>query len=469
MNGASIVGREYLRVSKDASSGRERSNTEQHDDNVDVCAAEGITLAADPYRDTARASRSSTAVRAGFDQLVADLTDDRFDADALVLWESSRGSRRVGEWCSLLDLLEDRGVRVFVTTHCRLYDPANPRDRRTLLEDAVDSEYESAKSSLRIRRNARATAMNGGRHGGRRAFGYHAVGGERHEVEAAIVRELVDRVLGGESVRSLAADLNRRGITTTAGNAWHPGPLRKMLAGSRIVGVRTHHGEVVARDAWPAIITEDQHRRVVATLAARTPVGRRGRTSWLLTGYLRCGKCGASLVGNTDAAGGTRRYVCRSGAGFNGCGSLGIKAEPLEALIADVAVERLADVDARRAAIGGPDDGGELAELDAIAARRVDLADDAARGTISRETRTADAAALDRYQAEVEARLAAKVRDLASLDLVAGYAGRRWADLDVEEQRKLVGALVEAVVVAPASVRGSNRFEPGRASIAWRI
>jgi len=40
------------------------------------------------------------------------------------------------------------------TTHGRTYDPANPRDRRMLQEDAVDSEYETAKLSMRAKRAA---------------------------------------------------------------------------------------------------------------------------------------------------------------------------------------------------------------------------------------------------------------------------------------------------------------------------
>ena len=86
------------------------------------------------------ASRYSRKTRGDFARLLADLDHDRFRADLLVLWESSRGSRRVGEWATLVDLLEDRGVHVYVTTHARFYDPANARDRRSLMEDAVDAE-----------------------------------------------------------------------------------------------------------------------------------------------------------------------------------------------------------------------------------------------------------------------------------------------------------------------------------------
>ncbi len=118
-----------------------KSPAQQHEDNERACAAHRITLG-QPYREgrAVSASRYSTDVRDDFDRLMTDLRSGEFGADVLVLWESSRGSRRVLEWVTMLDLLEWQGILVFVTTHGRLYDPANPRDRRGLIDDANDSE-----------------------------------------------------------------------------------------------------------------------------------------------------------------------------------------------------------------------------------------------------------------------------------------------------------------------------------------
>ncbi|MCA1601191.1 MAG: recombinase family protein, partial [Acidobacteria bacterium] len=144
-----IHARDYLRVSLDRS-GRARSLEEQHADHERTAAEHGWCLGEDSYRDASiSASRYSRKVRDDFDRLIADLEADRFGAQMLMLWESSRGSRRVGEWVNLLELCERHGVRIHVYTHNRTYDPANGRDRRSLLEDAVDGEYESSKMSSR--------------------------------------------------------------------------------------------------------------------------------------------------------------------------------------------------------------------------------------------------------------------------------------------------------------------------------
>src|SRR6266536_5466270 len=158
MTTTTLTGREYLRIAQDRS-GRARSTAEQHDDNVRAGEQHGFRLNGEAYADVSvSASRYTTKVRGDFARLARDLAAGTFGAEILVLWESSRGSRRVGEWASLVDVLEDARVKVHVTTHCRTYDPANARDRRSLMEDAVDSEYDSGKASARIRRAAAATA-----------------------------------------------------------------------------------------------------------------------------------------------------------------------------------------------------------------------------------------------------------------------------------------------------------------------
>ena len=55
---------------------------------------------------------------------IADFEKDQFNAQILMIWESSRGSRRVGEWVKLIELCEQRAVSIHVVTHHRTYDPA---------------------------------------------------------------------------------------------------------------------------------------------------------------------------------------------------------------------------------------------------------------------------------------------------------------------------------------------------------
>lgn len=95
-----ITGREYLRVSRK----KGQSCDEQHADNLRSAETHRITISAQPYVDDGfSASKCGRKKRGDFAKLVKDLDSGTFTDDALIIWESSRGSRRVGEWCTLLE------------------------------------------------------------------------------------------------------------------------------------------------------------------------------------------------------------------------------------------------------------------------------------------------------------------------------------------------------------------------------
>ncbi len=77
---------------------------------------------------------------------------------------------------TLLDLCEEKGVRFYMQTRERILDPRNGNDRRTLLLDAVDSEYESYKTHKRVTRGVK-TNLN--HPGGARGHGVCPFGYER--------------------------------------------------------------------------------------------------------------------------------------------------------------------------------------------------------------------------------------------------------------------------------------------------
>lgn len=309
--GEAIVAREYLRVSKDRH-GRGKSPDQQHAENGRAVADRGWALHPSPYRDDDRsASRYARRDREGFRQLVDDLEDGSFAADLLVIWESSRGSRRTGEWVNLIELCEERGVRIFVTTHGRDYDPANARDRRSMLEDAVDSEYESAKTSERLRRSVRAAAEEGRAHG-KNLYGYRRIYDDRtrellrieeHPDQAPVVKEAARRVMAGETYYAIAMDFNARGIPPrrpafTAGRGhlgWTPPAVKQMLTMPAYAGKRQHRGDIVADAQWPALIESEVWAQKLMPILNNE--ARKRTNDWparhLLAGIAVCDVCGA--------------------------------------------------------------------------------------------------------------------------------------------------------------------------------
>lgn len=305
------MARPYERVSHldrdDRENDTTRSTDAQHVDNARVADEQGWLLGTRLVDDDRSASRYARRAREGYDHLIAELEADTFGAQVLILWESSRGSRTVLEWVLLLDLLERRGVLVHVTTHCRTYDPRNGRDRRTLLEDAVDSEYEVSKNAGRIKRGHAMNAKAGKPHN--KPFGYARdyliVNGKSifkrqypDPDEAPVVRELFDRLQAGHSLHSIRLDFAERGIRTRNGNPFANSVLRGIARNPAYAALREHDGTLIEgdREIWEPIISRAQFEAVREIFAARTQTHTRpGRGVHLLTGIAVCDECDSPL------------------------------------------------------------------------------------------------------------------------------------------------------------------------------
>ncbi len=182
-------------------------------------------------------------------------------------------------------------------------------------------------------------ANEGRPHGGsNRPFGYEADKVTVRESEAAIIRIIVARFLAGESLRSMAMWLESAGVQTVRGRPWKTPTLATMLTSGRIAGLREHHGVVVAKAVWDPIISESERDLVLAMFMRRKSSRVGVRHHYLLTGLLRCGKCGNSLYSSARTSG--RRYVCMSGPDHRGCGKLAVVATPIEHDLVEAALDR---------------------------------------------------------------------------------------------------------------------------------
>ncbi|GAB3673931.1 recombinase family protein [Saccharopolyspora sp. NPDC049426] len=455
--------REYLRVSQDRS-GRGKSNQEQHSDNVAAADRNGWTLG-EAYEDRSiSASRYTKKAREGYDQLIADLESGTFSADALIIWESSRGSRRVGEWVLLCDLLEERGKFVHVTTHGRTYNPRNPRDRRSLLEDAVDSEYESGKQSSRIARDA-AAAATAGRPPTRGAFGHPRrhwidtpLGRERITVpedeierERAAVLATYDGLFAGKTLVSLARELDNQGFRTTRGGKFTRTEVRAMLLNPRNAGIRFYKGERLnVETAWEPIVSEETWQAAVHFLSDPKRRQNHGTARrWMGGGLYRCGVCNESdmRVNYRDDG---RVYRCRA------TGHNSRHADKVDAFVLTTVAERLRrdDVAELLAETGQKSRAAELrTEAHGLRKRLDSLGVEYATGALTAgQVRTATDH-LESRMAEVNSELASLGRtDQLTYLFDADDAGQRFLDQTLDVQRATVAAL--CTVTLQANRRG---------------
>lgn len=298
--------REYLRVSKDKS-GRMRSVAETHEENAEHAEREGWILG-EPYAEEKAigASKHSIGVRAGFESLVADLEAGRFGAEILIMWASSRGSRRLSEWARFLELLQDNKVKLYITSHSRLYDLSHWRDMRTMQEDGSDNEAEIAKMRVAVIRGLTANATNGEPHSvvnvglqvirdprtGKRT------GWEIDETKAPLIEELFRRVHAGDSFKSIERDWASRGYLNGAGKPYSAQHLRDLATKAAYTGLRKHKGQLIEA-TWPAIVPRAlwwEVQRILSGPSHQNPARRPGRAHYVYSRIIRCDVCGEPLT-----------------------------------------------------------------------------------------------------------------------------------------------------------------------------
>lgn len=409
--------------------------------------------------------------RPAYQRMLEDLADGT--VDAVLVYHIDRLTRRpieLEEFLAVVDRAKVRHVR-FVTGDTDLHTGDGLLMARIMAAVAAN---ESASKSRRVRRKMDQVAAEGRPHGGAtRPFGYAADKITIVPEEAALIRTIAARFLAGESTRSIAVWLDDEGILSATGKTWTSSQLRAMLMSGRIAGLREHRGQVIGNAIWEPIITEDEHRRIRAKYAERQNTGRRTPQRYLLSGLLRCGKCGNRLY--SRPRGNTRRYACMTGPDHKGgCGRLTVVADPLERLVADAVLYRLDTPDLADTLAGRNSTDVRTQELsqavDQAQEQLEELAEAyAARAITMREWMTAKAP-IQKRQENAQRQLASLTRSDALAGLIGNgqQLGASWNTLNLSRQNAITAALVDHVVIAPGTL-GVRTLDRARVNIVWRL
>ncbi len=458
----------YARISSDQE-GTALGVKRQLHDCQRLCVDLGWTVA-EEYVDNDISAYSGRKPRPAYQRMLQDLADGT--RDAVVAYHVDRLTRRPIELEQFVETVTTAGLR-----HVRFVaggdlDLGTGDGLMVIRMLAAVAANESATKGRRVRRKMDELAQAGRPHGGTRPFGFEDDKMSLRESEAAVVRTLAERHLAGESLASLVEWLQAEGIPTVNGAEWRTTTLRRMLAAPRTAGLREHRGQIVGPAAWPAIITEQQRARILAAYASRTATGRRTPRRYLLSGLLRCGRCGHKLYSNRRQT--SRRYVCSSSIDHDGCGHLTVVAPPLEDLLTDAVLYRL-DTPELTAALSGThhvdDRTRDLA--DELGEDRAQL-DEVARMLANKQITMAEWITI---RDGIEARMHITQRQLARTtrnDSLVGLVGNgqrlrtQWAELSLSRQASIVSAVLDHAVVLPGSP-GARALDPERVQPAWRL
>ena len=396
---------------------------------VSLCEARGYEIvgvaqdldvsgSADPFSRKDRPQLARWLARDYVDSAVPGVeNNDPCPFDLVVFYRLDRLTRSVKVLNRLIQWSDDNNVLLVSATEGH-FDLTQPFGRviASLVGTVAELELEAIRE-----RNASAFKHNaalGKWRGGNPPWGYlpDKSSGEwrlvQDPAQVQTIREVVERVLAGERLRAIAADLTRRNVHTTTNryrehkgqaqtlNHWHPQRMRESLESPTMLGQMTvrepltdRHGkplrdsrgrkkfgpETVQRqpDGTPLqraepILTFAEQERLKAELRSRE-VGskdpdKRKNPPTLLLGCVYCAACGLPAYRLVGGKGRKDRYRCKSVQLYQSCSpNTSTPMDELDDVVTTMLLGTVGDAERlERAWEPGTDNTEELAEVDAL-------------------------------------------------------------------------------------------------------
>lgn len=457
----------YVRLSRDRVG--ETSTARQEKDCRALASAKGLDVV-EVFSDVDLSAFKPGVVRPAYERMIA--AAEAGELDVVVVWKVDRLARSLREFVRVTELLDEHGVSLLSVNES--FDTSSPMGRAMMQIVSVFAELESGTISLRTKSaKAHSAALGKPNGGGRRPYGYtDQTFAELVPEEADVLRTTARRALAGESLHGIAAGLNRRGVRTSEGNDWTSQKLGRVLRSPHLAAIRVHRAQDGKRTVelgrtagdWPAILTVDEHEQLVAAIGEHRPATVRRH---LLTGFARCGACGANLRRKSTKRAG-EQYVCNE----PGCYRIGVKAPDLEQLIGE-AVQHRAGTDEVRDALAASSGSDALRATAAALAIDREALEQLSRDhyvdrRVSRDVFLASAGDLEDRVAAAEAKIARLQASTHSLP-GGGDLGALWWSADLELRRSILGVLVERITIEPVGKAAGGRFDPERVDVVWRI
>jgi site-specific DNA recombinase len=328
-----------------------------------LCEAKGFVLV-DVYSDEAKSG--SNTQRDGLQRLLAEINTEKFDC--VIIDDQSRLSRNVVDWFTLRELLQRAGKPLFSCAEkIEDYDE-NPSAFLTEGIRAMFNQQFLFDTRRKVIAGQTVKAKQGKFCGGLPPLGYNIEDGNYivNPIEADAVRNIFEIYASGGSYRAIVDWLADQKIKSKRGKPIGENAVFEILRNERYIGRYTwnkrkvkYFGKwaggvenpnmVVIEDAIPAIISKELWERVQRRMSDNTKnkvnKSRKNR-EYILSGLLRCAKCGGAFVGSTT----TNKkgyeykfYTCANKKRLHTCDARNIAANDIEPLILNILKREILD------------------------------------------------------------------------------------------------------------------------------
>ena len=454
----------YTRQSSDPA-GEAAAVTRQEDACRELAARNGwdvVRVFSDNDRSAVR------GVRPAWREMLAEVRRGR--VTVVVAWHTDRLYRRVRDTLDLMEAGLAHGLKI-ETVMAGSLDLATPAGRMIATQLAAVGGYEGEQKSARQKAANLQRARRGVVSWTRRPYGFAVEDGKVAIVgpEAKEIRAAAKRVLSGTSVAKVVADMNARGLRTSAGSEWTPTALRRILINPRHAGRAVSLGEDFGRGTWPAILDGDTADRLVAlfTDPRRRNSPPSSSVKYLLSGIALCGKCGEEVRSRmfaqptTTRSGGRRMtYRCRRVV------HLVRGVEEVDLVVTEAVIARLSRPDAVDLLQADVDLDALRAQITELRDRRDGLAGLLADGLLSGPAVRDQATKLTVRISELEQQITAATGDGPLAQMVGVDDVRAvWRKLDLRSRRAIIQTLLDVTVLPVGS---GTRFTDRHVSVEWK-
>ena len=307
------------------------------DQQVEMCskAAEKLGLSViQIYPD--KAITGKTDNRPEFQKMMAAAKTGAFGY--VIAWKSNRMGRNMLEAMINDATLQDEGVK---TIYVEEDFEDNAAGRFALRNMMNVNQFYSESMAEDVRRgmmdNAKKCMVNG-----RIPYGYRKGQNGKAEIDpeqAAIVKEIFERVRDGWHHIDIMEDLNSRHVKNRYGRPWQRSAFDKLLRNEAYIGVYKF-SDVRIEDGMPAILDPTLFEQVQHILKTKkNPRGRhRSNEEYLLTGKLFCGECGSRMVGICGTGRSGKKhyyYICQGKHIDRKCKKKNVEKRKIESTILD--------------------------------------------------------------------------------------------------------------------------------------
>ncbi|EJG2001605.1 recombinase family protein [Vibrio parahaemolyticus] len=293
--------------------------------------------------------------------MLQELENDIVKVDGLIVYSLSRFSRNLLAQLEATKILQRKKIRLISATEALPESYEDSYVMSSIL--GLMNEHSSMQNGKVVRDRLRDTALKQYFTGGPIPFGYHSVtvsgvtSKSRKKLqilqeEAELVIEifnLSEKGINGKplGVKSIAEVLNKK-KSFRRGTKWNRNSV------CRILNNRSYIGEFIYNSSdsdpivvnIPSIIPKEQFYNVQEGLKSRdifSAESRRIRSKCLLTGLLKCGVCGSSMVVTSGKSGKYSYYQCSKQVRHapESCSSKRIRRDKVELLVKDKFINKL--------------------------------------------------------------------------------------------------------------------------------